>query len=418
MKTRSAGALGAPRLGDQGRRRQEANKRGGGSGKIAVGQFDRFYPGETPIWINISPFALYQQEIYDRKEKAVVQTETTWYETQKHYIPRNKNRTHNGKRVDADFICSAGPYRKHPCWGCAIRSNHYAKLDKIEQEKGVRPDTKAPISSMPQFSLGITVMEKIFAIPLRDSGGMVKKSKATGQILYRYVPAPFAEARADDIAELAQFKYQFGHRMHWTMGPEELGVLIESDDKMKNHCANCANLLFATHVICPGCETVHPIGKTVSGVDLTMERNKNRSCGACGEKGAFVPKVECAECGNGVEGRLTSFDIRITRKKTGTKYLTEIVAIRVPGVPGNAEDHKRAMELIENPLNLAEIFVPKSLDTQKFLCGEELTKGLRPDLAVKKDDDAPDEGGDTESYADEGGGDEDDDGDGNKSIKF
>lgn len=418
MKTRSAGALGAPRLGDQGRRRMEANKRGGGGGKIAEGQFDRFFPGVTPIWVNISPYAMYEQEIWDRQQKEVVLTKTTWFETQKHYVARNKGRVdRNGKRVDTEFVCSCGPYRKSPCWGCAIRSNHFAMMDAIEAEKGFRPDKEAPISRMSQFSLAITVMEKIYAIPLRNKDGTIRKSKANGAIIYRYMPAPIAEAR-DDIeeSELASFKYQFGHRMHWTMGPQELGVLIEADDKMKNHCANCAEKLFATRMICPDCDTRVDLGSAVQDIDLTQARNKVRTCTACGSKGTFVPEIQCAECGEAVEGRLTSFDIRITRKKVNDKYITEIVAIRVPGVPGNKADHDRAMELIQNPLNLAAIFAPTSLDRQKFICGDELTKGLKPDLAVVKDDDSgEDDTTGTESYSD--GGDDSED-EGNKSISF
>jgi hypothetical protein len=420
MKTRSAGALGTPRLGDQGRRRQEANKRAGGGRKFADGQFERFFPGETPIWINISPYSYYEQEIWDRQQKEVVKTATTWYEYQKHYVPRNKGKTVNGKRVDTDFVCSCGPYRKQPCWGCAIRTNHYDMLAEIEKEKGFRPDKDAPISRMSNFALAITVMEKIYAIPLRNNDGTIRKARSNGQIIYRYMPAPIADAR-DDIeeSELANFTYQFGHRMHWSMGPEELQVLTEADDKMKNYCADCADKLIATHMICPGCETKVDLGKEVSDVDLMMVRNKVRTCTACGEKGPFEPDLMCPGCGGHgpqIAGRLTSFDIRLTRKKlSDKKYQTEIVAIRIPGVPGNQADHDRAMDLIQNPLNLAAIYAPTSLDSQKFICGD-MTKGLKPDLAVVKDDDeeAP---SDTESYG-EGGDGSGDDGDGNRSIQF
>jgi hypothetical protein len=416
MKTRSAGALGSPRLGDQGRRRMEQNKRAGGGGKFAEGQFDRFFPGETPIWINISPYAQYEQEIWDRKDKQVVTTVTTWYETMKHYVARNKGRTdRHGKRLDTEFICSCGPHRKLPCWGCAIRTNHFQMLDAIEAEKGIRPDKEAPISRMSQFSLAITVMEKIYAIPLRNKDGTIRKAKSNGQIIYRYMPAPIAEARDDvDDSELAGFKYHFGHRMHWTMGPQELNILIDADDKMKNRCANCAGELVASKMVCTSCSTVMDLGRMVSDVDLTTARNKVRTCTACGDKAPFMPQIECADCGDAAEGRLTSFDLRITRKKINDKYITEIVAIRVPGAPGNKDDHERAMKLIAEPLDLSKIFAPTPLDRQKYICGEDLTKGLKPDLAVVKDDDSTDDSTSTESYADDDSGDESD----GKSIAF
>jgi hypothetical protein len=416
MKTRSGSFGGPRRMGDQGRARVDSGKRAGGDRKFPDGQYDYFYPGEVPTWINISAFASFIQEIYDRKEKEVIEVETTWFESQKHYIPRNKNRYEQGKKVQSDFICSSGPYKKEACWGCAVRTNHYAKLDAIEAEKGIRPNDEAPVSRMSQFSLAITVMEKIYAVPSKNKDGTVKKAKTSGKIIYNYIPAPKVFARGEATEdEMNSYNSVFGHRMHWTLGQRDLTFLIEADDKLRNNCGNCADQLFATSMICPGCETQVSLPAAVTGADLQMERQKIRSCAACGERAPFMPAVQCGGCGVAVEGRLTNFDLRITRKKVGNEYITEIVSIRIPGHK-DPEINSRIKELIAAPLDLASIFAPTPLDRQKYLLGQELTKGVKPTDAIKRADGDADET-DTESYAD-GGDAAADNEDSNREIKF
>jgi len=405
LKTR---ALSAPSFGDQGRKRMEQGRRSGGNRQFPAGQFDRFFPGETPIWINVSPYSLYLQKIYDRNEKQVVDTETTWYESRKHYVPRNKGRKDNkGKRIDTDFLCSCGPFRTDPCWGCSVRANHFAMLDAVEAEKGVRPDKESPVGWSSQFSLAITIMEKIYEVPARNNDGSIRKAKSSGQIIYNYVPHPLAMVKHEG-EDLNQFKHKFGHRVHWTMGTEHLDQLISYDAKLKNSCKHCASNLFCAKMICPGCETGTDI-EMVSDADgsLSMARKIARTCTSCGEKGPFVPYLVCGECqregiGDAIEGRLTTFDLRLKREKIGdtNKSNLVVVAIRMPGVKNNLEDHKKVMEMIENPLDLASIFAPTGLDRQKFILGEELTRGLSP-KPPKKEASAADE--ETESYAQDQG---------------
>jgi len=380
MKTRSAGALG-PRLGEQARRR--VVPRNNEKRTIPEGQFDRFFPNEVPLWINLSPCSGYEQEVYDRAEKAVIKVETTWFESQKHYVARNKGRVDKyNKRLETEFICSCGAYQEAPCYGCAIRKNHYDAMDTIQAEKGIRPDKEAPISRMSQFSFAITVAEKILAIPLRDAKGDIRKMKGTNNTIYRYVPYPVASQTMTD-SEMAVFTSAYGHKMHWTLGPQDLSVLVEADDKMRNSCGNCADPLFSAAMVCPGCENVTALPEMVSGVDLTQARNKIRNCEHCHERGPFVPVMQCGGCGVAVEGRLTSFDIRITRKKVGDKYLTDILAIRIPGSK-NAEDNARFKHLTENPLHLEDIFAPTPLERQKYICGTDLTHGIRPEDAIRR----------------------------------
>lgn len=387
-----------PRMSDQ--RRRGGDSHGKKARTQIKGMYDRFHPNEIPTWIQISPYSEYHQEVYDRDERAVVAKVTTWYEYNNHYLARNKNKTdRQGRRLETDMICSTGPHRSLPCYPCSERIRLFKELDAIEEKKGVRPDKKPVVSRSSRFGLAVTIKEWIYAIPLRDKKtGLVRKSKATGEIIYRYEPGPRAEANSADD-DLHEYSRAFGHNAHWSMGTEDLDSLLSFDEKLKNRCGNCTSDLFATRTICPGCEIPIEIGKEVHGIDLELERKKARSCRHCGEKGPFVPELQCAECGDAAEGSLLAFDLRITRVKINdTTYKTDIVEIRLPGAGLAEEDNARAIELVQNPLDLSGIYAPTSLDQQKYIMGE-LAQNLDPSLCVKRDTEETNT--ETESYTED-----------------
>jgi hypothetical protein len=366
----------------------------GGGSKIVEGRYEAFYPRDTPIWLRISPASSYTYEVYDRVEKEVVEVTTTWLEYRKHYIPGNKNRTgQNGKRLQQDFFCSCGPRREQPCWGCAIRTAHYEKLDAIEARTGIRPDDEPPVSASTQFALAITVAEWIYNIPVRDSNGSIRKTRG-GELIYRHIPAPFAEENSE-VSELEGFDRTFGHRMHWSMGSQHLGQLLAVDERLRSHCGNCAGEMVADTMVCPSCETSHKLPGAVKGIDLDKARQKKRKCSACGETNTFVPLYQCPDCGDPKEGSLLSFDLRVMKENIGdNKSIIHVVDIRMPGSP-DPNIQTRLDEMNNNPLKLDAIFAPTDLKYQKSALGDRLTKGLSPVLERK------DESETTESYSED-----------------
>lgn len=372
---------------------------GGGGTRMVEGRFEAFYPRDVPCWINISPYSSYTYPIWDRDLGEIREVTTTWFEYRKHFVPRNRNRTNQkGKAMPKDFICSCGVDRSQPCWGCAVRNAFYKKLDAIEAKSGIRPKDEAPVSASNQFALGITIAERIYVMPVRDSNGSVRKTK-NGDAIFRHIPAPFAEENSE-VSELAEFGQVFGHRAHWSLGREHLEQLLSADDRLKSHCGNCAGQLMATHMICPSCETEIKLPEAVKGVDLDKARAKMRTCPACHEKTTFVPKYACPDCGDPKEGSLLSFDIRVMKEAVGdNKSVIHIVGVRMPGSP-NPEIQQRLDELTQNPLKLDAIFAPTDLKYQKIVLGDGLTKDLSPVLKRKEEEE------ETESYA---GDSEDDD---------
>lgn len=347
----------------------------GGSARrgIATGTFDRFYPHETACWIHISP-TFFSYEIYDRDQREVVAVETTWLETIQHYVPKKKQ----------SFVCSSGPHMDKPCWGCATTRAHYEKLDRIKEQQGFRPDEKPPIGKSSQFSLAITVMEPIYEIPLMEKDGSTPRKSKSGQKIYRYVPGPFMD---DDFME--RYTPTFGRRMHWSMGQENLNQLISSaGPQLKHHCLNCADSMFATALICPNCETTRELPDLLDGEDLVLAATKERVCTTCKESAAFVPVYGCACESPKSGGSLLSFDIRVKRTKVGDKSsLVSIVGVRTPthlNKSNPKEVRDSLTDMVENPLNLVDIFSPTPLKMQEAWVGSDLIEGLSPEPRKSK----------------------------------
>lgn len=391
MRNRSRELTGSA-LGKKGRERLEREKNSRQNSKRPDGIFDRLFLGEVPLWVNISPFSSYKQQVYDRNIKEVIETETTWFEYKKHWVPKNKGRTtKNGRKVDMDFICSCGPFKDQPCWGCSYVHNFWEKVRKIEEEKGFRPEGKPGVSTIPSFALAVTLMERVYKIRQVDSSGRPKK-RQDGTPVYNHLPEPVA-LQDFKPEELAMYDSFIGQRLHWSLGSRELDALIKVDDDLQNKCVECADEMVSGIIVCPSCETSVELAKPVMGIDLTMERSKVRACTNCGDKVQFVPLIECSSCGCTQGGSLTSFDLRLQREKIGDTYATKVVSVRVPGFDDEATN-ARVLELIEHPLDLEAIFAPTRLDSQKFILGEDYTHNLTADLHVKNKEDR------TESYSD------------------
>ncbi len=375
MKLRGKGSFGG-RFGNQaGKRRKTASGKGseGKRTRFPDGKYESWWPTEIAIWINISPFQLFEQEVYDRDEKEVIDVVTTWWEYNSHWIPSKRRK----------FVCSTGAHRTEPCYGCARRQQHWDRLDAIEEEKGYRPDDKPDVGRSTNFALGITIMEKIYSIPKRDDRGKIRKTK-NNKIIYSHLAAPLVD---DDVLESGvDFPQKFGHRAHWSLGVEHRDQLLEEDEKLLGFCGNCAGEMLATGRICPDCETSVEFDSPIRGEDLIQARNKRFHCRACQYKGNWVIQYACPDCGNPKEGGLTKFDIRVKKVRSGEKSVIKIVEIRVP------TQDEEVQKLIQNPLKVDEIFAPDDLKFQKLLLGDKV-QGLDPTYgAFTKDYGSDDEG--------------------------
>lgn len=387
MKQRDAytGTTARPdRLSDQASQHQRGERRQGNvSKRIVDGQFDSIYLRDTSVWLHIQPNQSWEQWVWDRDLREPVKAPKTWYQYEKHFYPANKR----------SMICSAGPRRADPCFGCAIRRAHYNKMNAIEERTGVRPKGEPPISGQSQFAFSVMVMEEIVKLPKRNADGSPKVSKAGTQI-YEYVPEPWVGGPVQGASKM------FGRRYHISLSKTHWSQLIEADQSsMRNYCANCATGLVSSAVACPDCETQYALSGPESGDSLTELRNKNFEC-ACGYAGPMVPQLTCSGCGHPEEGRLTDFDIRVKKEVvTKTASNLKIISVRKPlSTISSEEVRQRVLKEMELPLNLPSIFVPSTIEEQQRLLGD-ICKGVDPRPGNHKTEQGT--SADVESYHDE-----------------
>jgi len=298
-----------------------------------------------------------------------------------HYVPKKKQ----------TLACSSGARMDKPCYGCAVQRAHYERMDRIQEQKGFRPEDKPPIGKGSRFSFAVTVMEKFYTTPVLDKDGNHRKTRAGAPIM-RHTPAPFVKEK-DRTGPT-----EFGRRMHWTMGMENLTQLISAaGPKLKHHCMNCADEMCAAALTCPNCESVVKLPEVISGEDLRIAVSNERTCSTCKESSIFVPKYMC-ECGKPKSGgSLLGFDLRIKKTPVGEKSsIIEIVGVRMPTHlnKANPQDVRdRLTSMVMEPLNLLEIFSPASLAMQKAWIGDDILQGISPEPRKTK-------ATETESYSD------------------
>lgn len=332
------------------------------------GLYDSWWPREVPVWINVTPYAEFTQEVYIKELGEVVQVTTPWYQYNKHWVPS----------IRRQFNCSAGPHRKEPCYGCAVRQMHWDEVAEIEEETGVRPEKYAPVGQMTNYGMSIVIMETVYAVPKTDERGKPVKSKRNKQII-NYIEEPMLEEDGD-------FPEQFGRKAHWSTTLTERETLEAWDEELQTKCGSCAGTLYAVSAVCPDCEELIEFDEDLEGEDITQYRAKAHKCPSCGYKGdEWVLLHECSDCDEPTVGGLTKFDIRIKFKEVGGKKQLRLTDIRIP-----SEDED-VQKLIQHPLELDKIFRPTDLDYQKRLLGR-----------MVKDVD-PSHGAWEESYSDDSG---------------
>ena len=392
MKTRGSGKHGTGNFGGSSGTRRSGGMRGrsqqSGSNrrkKMPAGMFERWYPQEISMWMRIPP-QLWQYQIWEDFE--VFNVEEAWFEYVNHFIAGIKR----------SFICSAGVERDQPCFGCAIRNNFYNEKRRIEEETGVKEEKWAPISASKRFAFAVTCLEQVFAVPLRDGKGKIRRSKQD-KIIYNYIPKPVHEM--DEHTKTPKSKR--GHNFHWSMGSEHFQQLADYDLAFQNKDALTGDDLLMLGLACENCEEpIHMFDDLLTGEDITEWRIKEVGCPHCGHKATQVPLLRHPENTEFKQGSITAFDIRVKAVPIGNdKTAIKIVDARVP----EYEDED-LIKLTTNPLNIAEIFASTDVGFQQRLLGD-MAKGVNPKdgvLAKAYNSQKDDEGGDI-PY---GGNDEDD----------
>jgi hypothetical protein len=359
--------------------KKKSSNKGKAGSRLPEGLFESWWPKNgCATWLNISPFQEYTQEVYDPDAGEVIKVTTSWFEYKNHWVPSKRRK----------FVCSAGPYRTEPCYGCAIRKLHWNEVDAIEEETGQRVSKQPPIGQARNFAFGITIAEPVYIVPKRTREGKIRKRK-NGEIIYDYIPESEVEDMDDEKkqARILQCSTQFGVRKHWSLGVNNLELILGWNEDLKNRCGNCAGELVATSMGCPECMAIHELPRPLTGYKLTKAREKGARCSECGYSGEMVFQYACPDCGDPREGGITQFDFLLHKDDAGNLSIKDI------RLPSEDEDYQK---MVQNPYDLSRIFAPEDLGRQKKLLG---------DMAKHVD---PSEGSFTEDYTSS----DSDDGDG------
>lgn len=345
---------------------------GGGQRTMVAGQFETFWPGETPIWVAIAP-TTFTYDTWDREIREVISVETTWYEVKQHYCGWRK-----GKPGQKSFNCSAGAHKDRACYGEAIVNAHYQEMRRIKEQTGVEPKTKPAVSTSSFYALAVVIAEYVFKLPLLDAQtGQPRKSK-NGSPLFRYTPEPMV---SEEVAEAHAAAVTFGHSMHWALGTEHMTQLIDWGTRLEHFCMTpgCATEMSVHTLICPECEGTKQLRAKVRGGSLSVELGKTRTCTDCGYSGQFNTgwnSYECSGCNNPtMGGGLLGFELQIQKVQTGEKSSRlDVVGVRTPtqhNPASNPNDSERMAKLVANPLDIMAIYAPTPLNQQKAMLGDD-----------------------------------------------
>lgn len=394
FKPRMRGHMPQKRFSDQAKAAKAAASRG--NYKQPDGLFDRLQLGDKPIWLRIAPEQLYQQEIYDRDQKAVVEVVRPWFESTSHFVPSRKR----------SFNCSTGAHRNQPCRGCAIRADFYDRLREQEKATEVRDQEKRknpPIQASTRYAMGVTVLEKIFHLAVTDKNGKVRKNK-NGQDIMNWVPAPLSGL---PLIKQKGMDGQFAHNFHWGFGTHHLAQLGDMDATLWNYCANCASELMAVGFYCTECEAlVYSDENGVTEADLRSVRETEMKCPNCAHEGFTVPELTCTGCDTPEEGSILVFDLQIRAVPIDDKKTNlSMEKFRMPDYIGlfDADTAERVTELVYNPLDIAAIYAPDSVDRQAFSLPDEL-KAISPSYHLEEKTSQP--YGEGDGTADDGDADQ------------
>lgn len=381
---RTRGHIPQKKFADQAKAARAANT--SQRGQRVEGKFDRLILTTKPIWVRFSPEQLYEQMLYNKEEKKVIQTGTEewparpWYEYKTHFVVA----------TERPHTCSSGPYRGEPCRGCSIRANFFEQQRQqradIKEKTGIDSKEKKepPVQESVRYGMAVTCLEKIFEMPVIGKGGKVRTNK-DGKELINFVPAPNS---GFDPKKIKETSGELGHNFHWSFGPVHLGNLSSIDQTLWNSCASCASALMATQFSCAECGGIAYEDETgITGTDLRSLRETVLKCPHCAHEGFGIPVLLCTGCENPVEGSILAFDLRLrldypdpTDKKKSTVVLEEF---RLPEYEKLfPKDAARIFEMLYSPLDIPGIFAPEDLASQASAYPEDLKK-VAPNLHIE-----------------------------------
>ena len=352
---------GSRAFGQRAKERQKRN-RGGQRYETVAGTFDYLKLGDMPIWLRIQQ-QLYTYMTFNRETKEVEEVVDDMHlEYPQHWCAE----------IWRMILCSSGPYKKEPCYPCAVEAQcwkeHWEKVDELKK-MGMDAEIKKKIRMrrVVKNALAVTGTDRYFEVPLLDNKGQIRKTKK-GDTITRLVAEPLC-----DKAQLSR-PSQNGHNMHWSYPNRNQKQLERFNEELAGNCANCATPMTTSKLICADCGTVDiEFDEPIGGEEFRQLRAETIQCGTChGED--VIAVLDCSGCGEPEEGGVMDFDLRLRLEPVDEKNSDLIlVDFRVP------DYDDELMKRYETPLDLVAIMKPTPIKLQEKMLGD-LAADLDPSL--------------------------------------
>lgn len=331
-----------------------ARNKVGGAPKRSGGSLygSRFAPSEDyQDEILLVPSTYETPLVNESNEVENVLTEYFFY--RQHYDSRRRKFTH----------CSGGPYYKNRhmaeyCLGCHI--NH--ELTVWEDRKPVKQSHVSWARPMRAFTL--IHFHRYHWVEQNRNGQLVLNPKDQKPYM-EWVRC--LEPLGERCWMCEQEKKTIeARRMHWSLGPTHHNSLEYHNIRVASNCINCGgtNTINWEAWVCPHCEYAHVerdttkfTAKEVDSLIMTPIL-----CPNCGQRDFAREEYYCEECGKSAV-RTSIFDMRLLVQKEiqmasrGKQTVVNIAS-------GQIEKDPKQYKGLYEPLDLAEMFAPDSLEAQ------------------------------------------------------
>ena len=117
-----------------------------GGGGLTPGYYDSLRLDDAAIWLRIHPEQLYEQTVYERDAKAIVEVMYPWYQTEQHWVS-----SMNGGRGGV-VPCSSGPEKAEDCLGCDVDSLFWDWRRDFISAKGFKPEQGSPAGRTTRYT--------------------------------------------------------------------------------------------------------------------------------------------------------------------------------------------------------------------------------------------------------------------------
>jgi len=320
---------------------------GGGGGSITPGLYDSLRLDDSAIWLRIHPDQVYEQTVYERDAKAIVEVAYPWYQTEQHWVS-SLNFGRGGV-----VPCTSGPEKNDACLGCDLDSLFWDWRRDFMEAKGFKPEQGSPAGRTTRYTTSVVVAEKFYKIPVLTNEGKPRMSK-TGKPIINDVPGPQI-ARAKREGESI-----FGKRLHWGFGAQNRAQLFDINTQLMSKCGSCASDLEATGIKCPDCGVILDLEDTETDwQEMSEIREETQTCEDCGYSGTFDIDYQCSnkKCDKPVEGGIMAFELQL-RLRSGANNARDLILenFRMP------TDSERMQELLKEPLDIVKIKTPREIN--------------------------------------------------------